>query len=115
MSNEDIICEFEEQYPQLSMEFKNLQNEQYVLFSKKMLSYGINNITLGSSLQDSSDIKLSITGILIRVLDKVNRLKNLIVKGVENPIEDESEEDTWKDISNYGLIALLVRRGKWKK
>jgi len=115
MENHIVIQEFEEKYPSLANEFKNLQNEQYILFSKKMLSYGINNITLGSSLQDPSDVKLSITGILIRVLDKVNRLKNLVVGGVKNPIDDESEEDTWKDISNYGLIALLVRRGKWKK
>lgn len=51
-------------------------------------------------------------GVLIRATDKWARLKNLLY---DNPGEaqNESLDDTWLDLANYGLIALLVRRGIW--
>jgi len=50
-------------------------------------------------------------GILMRVWDKICRLKNLM--GKENP-KNESIDDSWLDMANYALIAILVRRGIWK-
>ena len=47
-------------------------------------------------------------GVLVRVNDKVERLKNLHKAGRQP--KNESVEDTWKDIANYGIIALMVRR-----
>ena len=47
-------------------------------------------------------------GVLVRVNDKVERLKNLHKAG-RNP-NNESIDDTWKDIANYGIISLMVRR-----
>jgi len=29
--------------------------------------------------------------------------------------KNEAVEDTWIDLADYGIIALLVRRGKWPK
>ena len=44
----------------------------------------------------------------------MNRLKNMVVKNQSNPLDNESIEDTWIDISNYSIIALLVGKDKWK-
>ena len=58
---------FESEYPELSNEFKQIQEEMYDMFARKHMDYGLNNIALGG------------------------------------------------DISNYGIIGLLVGRNKWKK
>jgi molybdopterin converting factor small subunit len=106
---------FENEYPELSEEFKNIQKEQYELFAKKMLDYGLNNITLGGDIvNNSDDKKFSLTGLTIRLTDKINRLRNLVVSG-KNYVKDEGMEDTFIDIANYGIIGMLVGRNKWKK
>jgi hypothetical protein len=106
---------FEEKYPNLSKEFKNIQREQYNMFAEKMLSYGIDNIAMGTSLETEDDIKLSLTSIWIRMNDKMNRLKNLVLKGNRNPLINEPTLDSWKDLTNYAIIAQLVTTGKWRK
>ena len=60
------------------------------------------------------DKKFSLTGLCIRLTDKISRLKNLLING-KNFVEGESMEDTFIDIANYGIIGLLVGRDKWKK
>jgi len=115
MDKEQVIKDFKESYPILSEEFEKVQKEQYELFAKKMLDYGIENIALGSNLEDPQDIHLSITGIWLRVNDKINRLKNLLKRNGKNYVEGETMVDSFIDISNYGLIAMLVIRNKWKK
>lgn len=57
-------------------------------------------------------------GVLVRANDKLERLKHNLWKGkVENgedvSVENESIEDTWKDLRNYAQIALMVRRGQF--
>jgi hypothetical protein len=47
-------------------------------------------------------------GVLVRVNDKIERLKNLLKEG-KTP-KNESVEDSWKDIANYAIIALMLRR-----
>jgi hypothetical protein len=111
----NTIKDFETSYPVLAEEFKNIQKEQYELFASKMLDYGLGNISLGSSLEDSEDVKLSITGIWLRCNDKINRLKNLIKRDGKNYVTGEGIQDSFIDISNYGIIALLVMNNKWKK
>lgn len=111
----DYIKDFEALYPDLASNFLTLQAQQYNLFARKMISYGIENIALGTSLEDPEDRSVSLIGIIIRVLDKVNRLKNLILKKRSNPISDESIRDTWMDLANYSLIYLLVDMKLWKK
>ncbi len=111
----DVILHFEEQYPELSEEFQNIQEEQYELFARKHLDYGLNNITLGGdTVNNSDDKKFSLTGLAIRLTDKISRLKNLLVNG-KNYVQGEGMEDTFIDIANYGIIGLLVGRNKWKK
>ncbi len=110
-----IITIFEEEYPELSEEFQNIQEEQYELFARKHLDYGLNNITLGGDIvNNSDDKKFSLTGLAIRLTDKISRLKNLLVNG-KNYVQGEGMEDTFIDIANYGIIGLLVGRNKWRK
>ena len=110
----DSIEEFESIYPTVATEFKKIQQEQYELFAKKMLDYGLGNISLGSTLEDKEDQKFSLTGIWLRCNDKINRIKNLLKRG-KNFVEGESIIDSFIDISNYGIIAMIVIRDKWKK
>jgi len=113
--NEDVILHFETLYPELSEEFQNIQEEQYEMFARKHLDYGLNNIALGGDIvNNSDDKKFSLTGLAIRLTDKISRLRNLMVNG-KNYVEGEGMEDTFIDIANYGIIGLLVGRNKWKK
>ena len=54
------------------------------------------------------------SGVVIRMNDKLNRLLNLILKNKQNVV-DESVEDTFIDMANYSIIALLVNKCKWGK
>jgi hypothetical protein len=80
-----------------------------------MLDYGLGNIALGSTLTEDEDVQWSLTGIWLRCNDKINRLKNMLNRKGKNYVNDEPMIDSFIDISNYGIIAQLVMRGKWKK
>ena len=46
--------------------------------------------------------------------DKVNRLKNIIVKHRgNNAVADETYLDAFRDLSIYGIIAQLVSEKEW--
>lgn len=106
---------FETEYPELSEEFKRITEEMYEMFAAKHMDYGLNNIALGGDiLNNEDDKKFSLTGLAIRLTDKISRLKNLLVNG-KNFVKGEGMEDTFIDIANYGIIGLLVGRNKWKK
>ena len=109
------VGDFEKIYPELAKEFQQIQKEQYELFAGKMLDYGLSNISLGSNLEQKEDIQLSLTGIWLRCNDKINRLKNMLKREGKNYVKDEPMIDSFIDISNYGIIAQLVMRNKWKK
>ena len=105
---------FENEYPELSEEYKRISEEMYEMFARKHMDYGLNNIALGGNLGNQEDKKFSLTGLCIRLTDKISRLENLLING-KNFVEGESMEDTFIDIANYGIIGLLVGRDKWKK
>ena len=109
-----VIEVFETEYPELAEEFKHIQGEMYEMFARKHMDYGLNNIALGGDLTNESDKKFSLTGLCIRLTDKISRLKNLLANG-KNYVKGEGMEDTFIDIANYGIIGLLVGRDKWKK
>ena len=109
------ITIFEEEYPDLSKEFKQIQKEMYEMFARKHMDYGLNNIALGGDiLNNKEDKTFSLTGLCIRLTDKISRLKNLLING-RSFVKGEGMEDTFIDIANYGIIGLLVGRDKWKK
>ena len=110
-----IVQEFEMEYRELANEYKDIMAEMYELFAAKHLDYGLNNIALGGDvLHNEDDKKFSLTGLAIRLTDKISRLKNLLLNG-KNYVKGEGMEDTFIDIANYGIIGLLVGRNKWKK
>ena len=88
--------------------------EQYEMFCKKQKNYGPGNISVGTNLETSDDIKLSLTGLWFRLNDKIQRLKQLIVLGHKDEV-GESEQDTFQDLSIYGIIAQIVSNKKWGK
>ena len=53
-------------------------------------------------------------GLLVRMHDKMERLKNLYYNRKGNTPNYESIEDTYKDLANYAIIGLLVQRGQWE-
>ena len=112
--NLKAVADFEKTYPELAYEFQQIQKEQYELFASKMMDYGLSNIALGSTLEKEEDINLSITGIWLRCNDKINRLKNMLQRNGMNYVKGEAMIDSFIDISNYGIIAQLVMKNKWK-
>ena len=111
----DTIRQMEKEYPVIAEEFKEIMVAQYELFATKMLSYGMGNISMGSNLETKDEVKFSLTSIWIRMNDKMNRLKNLVLLGNKNPLNNEPTMDSWIDLTNYGIIAQIVSKGKWKK
>ena len=112
--SDHTVAQFEEEYPELSQEFKIIQDEMYRMFAAKHMDYGLQNISLGGDLTKENDKKFSLTGLSIRLTDKISRLRNLLTNG-RNFVKGEGMEDTFIDIANYGIIGMLVGRDKWKK
>ena len=54
-----------------------------------------------------------LNGLRVRIHDKTARINNLIDNG--SSAQHEPLEDSFKDLANYGIIALLVLRGKWDR
>lgn len=73
------------------------------LLISKHRDYGPKNIS------DSPGGPLN--GLRVRMHDKTARINNLIDNGTT--AQHEPLEDSFKDLANYGIIALLVLRGKW--
>ena len=111
----DVIEYMEKTYPQMTSEFKKIQRDQYELFCKKQYDYGPQNIAVGTILKTADDIKLSLLGIWFRINDKVERIKTLLMRDGKNSVQDEPITDSFSDVSNYGVMAQVVARGKWAK
>ena len=110
-----IIKQMEKEWPEMTKEFKRLQREQYELFLHKQHDYGPGNISVGTQLQTEEEIHLSLTGLWFRMNDKIQRLKTLLMTKRDNAVEGEPMEDAYLDVSNYGIMATIVKNGKWGK
>ena len=75
------------------------------LLITKQMDYGPGNI--------NNAFGGPINGLLVRIGDKFERLKNLF-KHDTTP-KYESIEDSFKDMANYAVIALMIQRGTWPK
>ena len=81
--------------------FKVVSEEILETFIKENKEYGKENIL------DTGEL-----GIIFRVNDKLSRLKNLLTTRHEP--EMESVNETWRDIANYAIIAIMLRN-EWFK
>ena len=84
-------------------ELNGIYDELYKLCLRKHRDYGPKNI--------SQSPGGPINGLRVRMWDKLARINNLIDSGKEP--ENESLEDSFKDMANYSIIALMVLRGRW--
>ena len=110
-----VIEYMETKYPKMTAEFQKIQREQYELFLHKQHDYGPQNIAVGTALVNEEDKRLSLMGIWFRINDKVERIKTILMRGDNGSLKGEGLVDSYSDISNYGVMAQVVARGKWAK
>ena len=80
---------------------EKIADEMKELIKKKNRAYGDTNI-----------IRMGKLGVLQRIDEKVERLRNMINKNIE---DFETKEDSWKDIAGFGIIGVMLERDKWNK
>lgn len=85
----------------VTLEFIKIALADIKLFDKKQHDYGSENISAFGE-----------QGVLVRANDKIARLRNLAKSGSDPA--NESIDDSWTDLSVYGIIARLVRKGVWR-
>ena len=110
---EEAVNWCETSYPELTTEYKKIMMEQYILFCKKHRNYGTGNINVGTNLDTDGDVKLALTGLWFRMNDKIQRLRQLVINGEPDTV-GESSQDTYQDLSVYGIIAQIVSQKKFK-
>lgn len=111
----DIMRKMEDDIPLTTEKFRDIIADLYELFCAKMYNYGSGNIMLGGKSDVKEDVDLAIQGVVIRMHDKINRLVQLTLKNKEDVV-NESVSDTFTDIANYAVIALiLMDKGVWGK
>ena len=106
------ITYIEKHYPKTAKAFQEIQYEQYETFCKKQMDYGPSNISMGTGVGEAVNKKLATTALVIRINDKVQRLLNLVVSN-DREAQNEPVVDAFKDLSVYGIIAQIVKNGKW--
>lgn len=82
-----------------------IYNELFEILAKKQIDYGPLNIWNAPGGATN--------GLMVRMSDKLERLKNLVYNSIEP--NNEALEDSFIDIANYAVIALMVERGIWEK
>ena len=110
---EESIEYIEKHYPETAKEFQKIQFEQYLTFCKKQMDYGPSNISMGTGVGDAINVKLATTALVVRINDKIQRLLNLVVTH-DREAQNEPVVDAFKDLSVYGIIAQIVKNGKWR-
>lgn len=96
--NSGISSEFEDAVQQ------KFQHAKHILLSKHK-DYGPKNIA------DAPGGALN--GLRVRIHDKLSRINHLIDTGADP--EHESLKDSFLDLANYAIIAMLVLDNEWEK
>ena len=94
------ILQFEE-------DAQKIYDELLAILVKKQIDYGPYNIWHAPGGATN--------GLMVRMSDKLERLKNLIYSKKAIAPQNESLEDSFVDLANYAIIALMVQRGVWAK
>ena len=92
--------------PNLYKSYETIVEEQFELFAKKQLDYGISNISTGANLETKEGKDFALNGLWFRMNDKISRWKNLIIKNRKG--NNETLLDTYQDLGNYSIICQLV-------
>ena len=102
----------EREYPTIYKAYAEIADEQFELFAKKHLDYGMGNVSAGTQLVNEEEKEFAMTGLWYRLSDKINRWKNIILTGRKT--QNETLIDTFQDITNYGIISQIVFKDQWK-
>ena len=78
-------------------EYQIIQKELLDTFIKKKQDYGNDNLDTFGKI-----------GIMIRLQDKINRFINVSKNNI-NLVEDETLDDTIKDLINYSYLFLIQK------
>src|SRR3989304_5612409 len=100
--NIDLVIDGSSGAEDLEQEWALLAKEIFGLWKQRQKKYGSSNIAAFGEM-----------GCLVRGYDKIARLRNALFNHAGLQADDESVEDSWKDLMNYALMGLLCRRGKW--
>ena len=98
-TSKELITSQDEFY----LDVMSASDEAVEILIKKHEDYGPENISRAPGGP--------VNGLTVRLHDKVARLANLLKTG--NEANYESMRDTFIDISNYGLIGIMVLDGSW--
>lgn len=82
-------------------DFLEVALENVALFDAKQSDYGSRNISSFGTF-----------GVVVRMNDKFERIKNLFSKRRKRPV-NESIRDSFRDIANYALIAYMLETRQW--
>ena len=86
------------------IKFEDIQKELNEIYEKKNADYG-------NSFEDSLN-EFGTLPTVIRLTEKINRLKTLYKNKNNGNVKNESVEDTLKDIANYCIITLMWLKNK---
>lgn len=100
-SSFDLIARALELKTQAGREALKIALENIKLLDNKQLDYGSKNISGFGTF-----------GVVVRMNDKFERVKNLYNNRRKKAV-NESIRDSFRDISNYAIIALLVENKLW--
>lgn len=81
--------------------FKEITDDLFEVYKMKNNDYGN---SVGDTYQRYGDVSF-----LVRIEDKINRLKSLTVDNKKQQVADEKVEDTIKDLINYGILWYIER------
>ncbi len=109
----NVIEECKKRNPETVKEFEKILNEMLETFCKKQLDYGPQNITLGGDLNIKEDKDFALVGLWMRMNDKMQRIKNIILTNKKT--QNEPLEDSWLDLSVYAIISRIVDKKIWGK
>jgi hypothetical protein len=108
MTNIRIVGDDERQ-PMISEDFDGLVQEyfdlQALLLLQKHRDYGPTNISRSPGGP--------LNGLRVRIHDKIARINHIIDSG--QPPENESLRDSFMDLANYAVIALMAIDNTWPK
>ena len=93
----------EQAVDQFDLDVYEIVDELYNLLLTKHHDYGPLNIAQSPGGP--------LNGLRVRMWDKIARINHLIDNGAK--AQNEPLEDSYKDLANYAIIALMVLREKW--
>jgi len=93
--------------PQLIESFKHIQERQLEIMIAKNSDYSSNEDALKNFRSSELIWVPAEQAILVRMMDKMSRIWNLLTKEAE--VKDESIQDTLLDLSNYAILLSIMR------